>query len=119
MTLMWPSWSLRQSLRTIALMTKSSSPQRHKAAPRIRQVAEAAGKKSWIANMNREILRCQYIDSTIKTCAEFIQLVDFALSTFSTGQTKSTYNGSLKGSWCTGELLVAQGSGQERINTGD
>ena len=48
---------------------------RDKAAPAIRQVAEEAARQSWIANMSREIFRSQYVDATIYSCADFIQLV--------------------------------------------
>jgi len=48
---------------------------RDKAAPAVRKVARKTGTQSWIANMSREIFRCQYIDTTITSCAEFIQLV--------------------------------------------
>lgn len=59
---------------------------RDMAAPAIRQVAEENGRKSWIANMSREILRCQYIDATITTCAEFIQLVKIPYLPFLRGK---------------------------------
>ena len=59
---------------------------RHKAAPTVRQIAEEAGEKSWVANMSREIIRCQYIDATITTCAEFIQLVDLPYLPFLRGK---------------------------------
>ncbi len=48
---------------------------REKATPAVRQVAETAGQKSWIANMSREFFRFQYVDATINFCAAFIQLV--------------------------------------------
>ncbi len=48
---------------------------RNKAVPAIRKVAKETGVQSWIANMSREIFRCQYIDATIDSCAEFIQLI--------------------------------------------
>ncbi len=48
---------------------------RKKAVAPVRQIAKKTGQKSWIANMNREIFRTQYIDATIRSCAEFIQLV--------------------------------------------
>lgn len=59
---------------------------RDKAAPTVRQVANEAERKSWIANMSREILRCQYVDATITTCAEFIQLVDVPYLPFLRGE---------------------------------
>lgn len=40
----------------------------------VRRVAEEAGAESWIANMSREIFRYQYVDATIASCDEFIQL---------------------------------------------
>ncbi len=48
---------------------------RDKAAPAIRLVAEGAGRKSWIVNMSRKLSRDQYVEATIHSCAEFIQLV--------------------------------------------
>ena len=48
---------------------------RHKAVPPVRQVAKKAASKSWIANMNRELFRQQYVNATINSGAEFIQLV--------------------------------------------
>ena len=59
---------------------------RNKAVSRVRQIAEEAGKKSWIANMSRELLRCQYVDTTITTCAEFIQLVEVPYVPFVRGK---------------------------------
>ena len=59
---------------------------RDKAAPAIRQLAEEAGEKSMIANMNRKLFRFQYIDATIKSCAEFIQLVEVPLVPFLRGK---------------------------------
>jgi glycerophosphoryl diester phosphodiesterase len=58
---------------------------RDKAAPAIRQVAEKAGQKSLIANMSREIFRFQYIDATINSCAEFIQLASISYVPFVRG----------------------------------
>ena len=49
---------------------------REEAVHPIRQVAENAGRKSWIANMNRGLLRSQYVEATIQSGAEFIQLVE-------------------------------------------
>lgn len=40
----------------------------------VRHVAEEADDESWIANMSREIFRFQYVDTTIHSCDEFIQL---------------------------------------------
>ena len=59
---------------------------RDKSTPAIRQLAEEAGQKSMIANMNREIFRFQYIDATIKSCAEFIQLVEIPFVPFLRGK---------------------------------
>jgi glycerophosphoryl diester phosphodiesterase len=59
---------------------------RDKAAPAIRQLAEESGEKSMIANMNREFFRFQYIDATINSCAEFIQLVEAPLVPFLRGK---------------------------------
>ena len=59
---------------------------RDKAAPAIRQIAKKAGKKSWIANMSRELFRCQYLDATIHSCAEFIQLVEIPYIPFIRGK---------------------------------
>lgn len=39
----------------------------------VRRVAKIAGTESRIANMNRRILRCQYVDDTIAGCDDFIQ----------------------------------------------
>jgi glycerophosphoryl diester phosphodiesterase len=46
---------------------------RGKAPLAVRRVAKRAGTESWIANMNRKILGCQYVDDTIAGCADFIQ----------------------------------------------
>jgi len=59
---------------------------RDKAAPAVRQVAKKAGTQSWIANMSRKIFRCQYIDTTITSCAEFIQLVKVPYAPFVRGK---------------------------------
>lgn len=40
----------------------------------VRHVAEEADEESWIANMSREIFRFQYVDTTINSCDQFIQL---------------------------------------------
>jgi len=58
---------------------------RDKAAPAIRQIAEKAGQKSLIANMSREMFRFQYIDATINSCAEFIQLASMPYVPFVRG----------------------------------
>lgn len=49
---------------------------REEAVRPIRQVAENAGRKSWIANMDRALFRSQYVEATIQSGAEFIQLVE-------------------------------------------
>ncbi|WNM56335.1 hypothetical protein [Candidatus Nitrospira allomarina] len=43
-------------------------------APAVRRVAGKAEEESWVANMSREIFRSQYVDTTINSCDEFIQL---------------------------------------------
>jgi glycerophosphoryl diester phosphodiesterase len=40
----------------------------------VRRVANRSGTESRIGNMNRRILRCQYVDDTIADCDDFIQL---------------------------------------------
>jgi glycerophosphoryl diester phosphodiesterase len=40
----------------------------------VRRVAGKAEEESWVANMSREIFRSQYVDTTINSCDEFIQL---------------------------------------------
>ncbi|MCW5785768.1 MAG: glycerophosphodiester phosphodiesterase family protein [Nitrospirales bacterium] len=42
--------------------------------PAVRRVAGEADEESWVANMSREIFRSQYVDTTINSCDEFIQL---------------------------------------------
>lgn len=59
---------------------------REQAAPAIRQVAEGAGSKSRVANMSRKIFRSQYVEATIHSCAEFIQLVDVPYLPFVRGK---------------------------------
>jgi len=59
---------------------------RDKAAPAIRQVAEEAGRKSWIVNMSRKLSRDQYVAATIHSCAEFIQLVEVPYVPFVRGK---------------------------------
>ncbi len=48
---------------------------RNDAAAAVRQLEQELGHKSWVSNMSREIFRCQYVDTTIASCDEFIQLV--------------------------------------------
>jgi len=59
---------------------------RDKAAPAIRQVAQEAGRKSWIVNMSRKLSRGQYVEATIHSCAEFIQLVEVPYVPFVRGK---------------------------------
>jgi glycerophosphoryl diester phosphodiesterase len=40
----------------------------------VRRVAGEDDEESWVANMSREIFRFQYVDTTIHSCDEFIQL---------------------------------------------
>ncbi len=40
----------------------------------VRRVAEEIDEETWIANMSRKIFRSQYVDTTINSCDEFIQL---------------------------------------------
>ncbi|MDT3779128.1 glycerophosphodiester phosphodiesterase family protein [Nitrospira sp. MA-1] len=40
----------------------------------VRRVAGEADEEGWIANMSREVFRFQYVDTTIHSCDEFIQL---------------------------------------------
>ncbi len=59
---------------------------RDKAAPAIRKVAQDAGQRSWIANMNRKLFRSQYIDATIESGAEYIQLIELPYFPFLRGK---------------------------------
>ncbi len=59
---------------------------RDKAVPTIRQVAKEAESQSWIVNMNRKLFRCQYVNATINSCAEFIQLVELPYIPFVRGK---------------------------------
>jgi len=70
---------------------------RDKAAPAIRQAAEGAGQKSRIANMSRELFRGQYVDATIHSCADFIQLVEVPYIPFVRGKPSPTTMDRLKG----------------------
>lgn len=45
-----------------------------KTALAIRRIAEQSGTESLVANMSRQIFRGQYVDTTIDSCDEFIQL---------------------------------------------
>ena len=49
---------------------------RDKAARAIREYEKETAKQVWISNMSREFLRRQYVESTISSCNEFIQLVN-------------------------------------------
>jgi glycerophosphoryl diester phosphodiesterase len=40
----------------------------------VRRAAGEADEESWITNMSREIFRFQYVDTTMNSCEEFIQL---------------------------------------------
>lgn len=59
---------------------------RDQAASAIRQVAEEAGRKSRVANMSRKLFRDQYVEATIHSCAEFIQLVEVPYLPFVRGK---------------------------------
>ncbi|GJL50036.1 glycerophosphodiester phosphodiesterase [Candidatus Nitrospira salsa] len=50
---------------------------RDEAAPAVRRVEKVVGKNGWINNMSRKILRSQYVDTTLASCDEFIQLTSF------------------------------------------
>jgi len=47
---------------------------RDKAAPAVRRVERQVRQNGWISNMSRQFLRRQYVDATIASCDEFIQL---------------------------------------------
>ncbi len=70
---------------------------RDKTAPAVRQVAENAEQKSWIANMSRELFRSQYIKATIHSCSEFIQLIDIPYVPFVRGTPSQDTMDRLKG----------------------
>ena len=59
---------------------------RKKAVSSVRQVAKKTGRQSWVGNMSREILRSQYIDATIRSCTEFIQLIEIPCLPFIRGK---------------------------------
>lgn len=59
---------------------------RSKAAPEIRQFSEQANTQAWISNMNRELFRCQYVNTTIRSRADFIQLVEVPYLPFVRGK---------------------------------
>ncbi len=59
---------------------------RKKAVPSVRKIANETGEKSWVANMSRELFRSQYIDATIRSCAEFIQLIEVPYLPFIRGK---------------------------------
>ncbi len=58
---------------------------RDKAVPSVRHIAQETGQQSWIANMNRKLFRSQYIDATIESGAEFIQLIELPYLPFLRG----------------------------------
>ena len=70
---------------------------RDKAAPAVRQVAEHAEQKSWVANMSREVFRSQYIETTIHSRSEFIQLLDIPYLPFVRGKPSQNTMDRLKG----------------------
>ena len=47
---------------------------RSDAALAVRRIEEKEGMKIWIGNMSRQIFRSHYIDATLASCDEFIQL---------------------------------------------
>lgn len=59
---------------------------RDETGPAVRRVAQEAGAGSWIANMSREIFRFQYVDTTIASCDEFIQLASIPYLPFLRGK---------------------------------
>ena len=59
---------------------------RKKAVASIRQIAKETEGKSWVANMNRELFRFQYIDASIRSCSEFIQLIEIPYLPFIRGK---------------------------------
>ncbi|MDH5427305.1 MAG: glycerophosphodiester phosphodiesterase family protein [Nitrospirota bacterium] len=59
---------------------------RDKAASAIRQVARKAGSTTWIATMSRKLSRGQYVETTINSCAEFIQLIEVPYLPFVRGK---------------------------------
>jgi glycerophosphoryl diester phosphodiesterase len=70
---------------------------RDKTTPAVRQVAENAGQKSWVANMSREVFRSQYIEATIHSNSEFIQLIDVPYLPFGRGTPSQGTMDRLKG----------------------
>ena len=58
---------------------------RDETGPAVRRVAQKAGSGSWIANMSREMFRFQYVDTTIASCDEFIQLASIPYLPFLRG----------------------------------
>jgi glycerophosphoryl diester phosphodiesterase len=59
---------------------------RDKAALAIRRVALEAGETIFITNMNRELFRYQYVEATIQSCADFIQLITIPYFPFVRGK---------------------------------
>ena len=59
---------------------------RKKAVSSVRQVAKETERQSWVSNMSRELFRSQYINATIRSCAEFIQLIEIPYLPFIRGK---------------------------------
>ncbi len=59
---------------------------RKKAVPSVRLVAKENERQSWVGNMSRELFRSQYINATIRSCAEFIQLIEIPYLPFIRGK---------------------------------
>ncbi len=59
---------------------------RKKAVPSVRQVAKETERQSWVGNMSRELFRSQYINATVRSCAEFIQLIEIPYLPFIRGK---------------------------------
>ncbi len=59
---------------------------RNKAFPAIRETANASQQNVWMNNMNRGLFRSQYVQSTMQSCAEFIQLVEVPYLPFVRGK---------------------------------
>lgn len=59
---------------------------RKKSVSSVRQVAKETERQSWVSNMSRELFRSQYINATIRSCAEFIQLIEIPYLPFIRGK---------------------------------
>ena len=59
---------------------------RKKAVSSVRQVAKETERQSWVGNMSRELFRSQYINATIRSCVEFIQLIEIPYLPFIRGK---------------------------------